>query len=108
MDKKRKNPFLRIIGVLFLLFIIIYCLQVSGYYETKMHAKTAYTNEKILEFEEDVKSGKEIDLNKYVNEDNKDYSNMFTRLSDKVGSVANSVFSEGLDGVYKVLKTLFG
>ena len=109
MDTKKKiHPILRIILLLFFLYLIVFCLSISGYYENKMHTKTMYTNNQIKAFEEDIKNGKEIDLNRYLLEDEEDYSNIFTRVSDHIGEFINSFMSGGIDETVKVLKTLFG
>ena len=45
---------------------VIYFLNISGYYENKMHLKTVYTKEKMQEFEEDVKNGVNLDLENFI------------------------------------------
>ncbi len=107
-ENKKHNPFLTIISILFFIFMVVYFLGVSGYYENKLHLKTTYTEEKIREFEEDVKSGKEIDLKKYVNDEHKDYSNVFTNISDYIGGFASKIMGGGIDESWKIIKVLFG
>ena len=106
-NKPKKNWFKTIINILFLIFIVIYCLSISGYYESKLHEKTVYTNEQIKKFEEDVKNGEEIDINNYNTTEVKNYANNFTRLGDKVSNVATDVFANGFDNAWKIIKTLF-
>ena len=107
-DNKKRNPFLTIIFILFLIYISIYILSVSGYYESKMHLKTTYTQEKIQEFEQDVKEGKEIDIYKYIEDDNKDYSNIFTKTSDEIGTFITKIMGNGIEESFKIIKVLFG
>ena len=52
--------------VIIIIFIASYMIAESGYYEYTMQRRTIITNEKIKEFEEDVKNNKEIDLKNYL------------------------------------------
>ena len=107
-ERKKHNPFLTIISILFLIYISIYILSISGYYENKMHLKTTYTQEKIREFEQDVKEGKEIDINNYIEDDNKDYSNIFTKTSDEIGAFMAKIMGGGIEEGFKIIRVLFG
>lgn len=97
MDKK--------IIKLLLLFIIIaficsYLIASSGYYEYAMQEKTIITNEKIKEFEQDIKDNKEIDLIEYLDNEKIDYSNKFTTLVYNISDNSNKLAK-------KLIKTLF-
>ena len=59
---KKVNPFFKILFVFFLIFIALYIALESGYYDVKMGRKATITEEKLKEFEQDVKDGKNIDL----------------------------------------------
>ena len=107
-SKKKQNPFLRIIFILFLLFLMIYILSVSGYYENKMHLKTTITQERIMAFEDDVKNGVEIDLNKYINNEEKNYNNMFTKIGDNIGTFASQSLGGKMNNFWQIFKVLFG
>jgi hypothetical protein len=106
-EKKRLNPLFKILLCLFGIYMVIYCLSISGYYENKRHLQVTYTNEKIKEFEEDVKNGVEIDMKKYVDEHNKNYANVFTKTSDNIGQVISKIMGGGLDEAWKIIRTLF-
>ena len=73
--KKKRNWFLRLLFVLFIVFLGLYIASVSGYYETQVGNKVALTEEAIRDFENDVLEGKNVDIKTYLQEDNKDYSN---------------------------------
>lgn len=106
-EKKKTNIFSKVMIILFLLFLICYILSISGYYENKMHLKTTFTEEKMNEFENDVKNGVEIDLNNYIDTSEKNYSNKFTKISDNLGNISCNIFEKGLAGVIEILKALF-
>ena len=81
--KKRKNWFLRILCVLFVVFLGLYIASISGYYESQVSNKVALTDKAIQKFEEDVLEGKTVDINTYITDENKDYSNKFTDAGDR-------------------------
>ena len=107
---KKKNPsrhFFRILGILFLIFIVLYISIECGYYETKLSRKSTLTNQNIKKFEEDVKNGKTIDINSYTIEENVDYSNKVTKIGTAVSESVNTVMTEGLGTTINFLKKLF-
>ena len=107
MKKKDKNPFLRLLSLLFLLFISLYIALESGYYEAKVSKKTAMTEESIKRFEEDVKNGNPIDLNTYVFDEKRDYSNHTTDTAIFLGSRVEDFMSKGITGLFDIVKSLF-
>ena len=107
-EKKKNNYFIKFISLILIAFTVIYVLNTSGYYENKLHTETVYTNEAINQFEEDIKNGKEIDINSYIKKDNKDYSNTLTKISDGIGSLTSELISNGTRNLGNVFKTLFG
>ena len=52
--KKKKNWFLRLLTILFIIFIGLYIASISGYYEASLGNKVALTDEAIKRFEQDV------------------------------------------------------
>ena len=64
---KKSNPFLKLLLVFFLIFMALYIALESGYYDVKMGRKATITEEKLEEFENDVKEGKRVDLKDYLN-----------------------------------------
>ena len=52
---KKSNPFLKLLLVFFLIFMALYIALESGYYDVKMGRKATITEEKLEEFENDVK-----------------------------------------------------
>jgi len=75
-------------------FITLYFSQITGYYEYEQHKKVAFTEEQIKQFEQDVKEGKNIDIENYLKDYNKDYQNKISKaglyLSEKIGSGAKA------------------
>ena len=70
-----KTKLIKSIFFLFLLsFIVLLVLEETGYYKTRSSKVKTLTEEQIKTFEEDIKAGKEIDVNDYVI-NRVDYSN---------------------------------
>ena len=67
-----------------LMFLFFYCIEKSGYYEYNLREKTTLTNDAIKSFEEDVANGKDVDITKYLEETNVDYSNSITRTTSNI------------------------
>lgn len=74
-----KKLFHILIWILFISFLVLQLAYDNGYYEDLNEKKTRLTEEKIKEFEEDVRNGKKIDVNNYIVEIDKNYNN---RISD--------------------------
>lgn len=104
--KKKKNYFLRILSLLFLIFISLYIAMESGYYEAKLSKKTTMTEESIKKFESDIKNGKPIDINSYSYNEFTDYSNNTTNLAIFVGENVEKFMTSGINSVFEFLKSL--
>ena len=97
----KKHKFLRfIIITILIIYTASYYVSNSGYYEYHMQEKTILTNEKIKEFEIDVKNNENIDIKDYLGEDNKDYSN-------KLSNIMYDVSNNGTKATRKIMKYLF-
>lgn len=107
MKKKKSRYFFKVLFWLFVVFVALLIAYESGYYETKAHNKAVLTNEAIKEFESDVKNGKVVDLDKYLKDERKDYSNGVTKVGNKISNSISEVMTKGISGIFNVLKGLF-
>jgi hypothetical protein len=108
MKKKNKpNWFLRILNILFLIFIVLLLANKNGYYESKVSKKAILTEESIKQFESDIKENKPIDINDYMVEEEKDYSNKTTDAGIFISSKVEKIMSTGITDVFNMLKKLF-
>ena len=62
-----KKIFHGFIWLLFFSFLVLYFAQAGGYYEDLNNKKASLTEEKVKQFEKDVKEGKEIMKKNYSN-----------------------------------------
>ncbi len=97
----KKNKFLKfIIIVILIIYISSYYVSNSGYYEYHMQQKTILTNERIKEFEKDVKNNENIDIKNYLDNEEHDYSN-------KMSNIMYSISDKGTKVTRKIIKYLF-
>ena len=87
-------------SIIILIFLFSYFIEYSGYYEYNLHNKKNLTEEEIKRFEEDIRDGKNIDLNSYLIDNTIDYSNSLTRTTSRVNIGLN-------DYLKKVIKCGF-
>ena len=83
-----------------MIYVSSYYVANSGYYEYHLQERTLLTNEKIKEFEVDVKNNENIDIKDYLAYEEVDYTNKLTNLMYKVSNGGNKI-------ARKVIKTLF-
>ena len=89
-----------ILLLIVIVFISSYLVASTGYYEWTMQQRTIITNDKIKEFESDIKNNENIDLKEYFKEEELDYSNKFTTIVYNI-SEGSSTFTK------KIIKKLF-
>ena len=95
---------LKLVGfTILIIFLVMFFTSSSGYYEYELNKKTNLTQEAILEFEQDVKDGKEIDINDYLVEEEKDYSNTFSNVGVSLSNKIGTIFKEGVKLIFNSL-----
>ena len=104
--KKKKNPAIIIIIILFGIYVALYYLSKSGYYDYKEYNKMILTEEAMKKFEKDIEEGKDITLNDYIKTNTSDYTNKVSKLGLKTGKTIESFFKEGLGNIFKVVSSL--
>ncbi len=105
--RKKTNPVLKILGVLFVIFMALYIASTSGYYESKIRDKVVVTEEGIKEFESKVQNGEDIDITSFLNTKRPDYSSPISKLGDNVTRTFQNVVFEGSKFLADILKSLF-
>ncbi len=106
-SKKQGSWFLKILAILFLLYVSLTIAIQTGYYEAKLSEKTTITNEAMKKFEEDVREGKEVDINDYITEIHKDFSNHTTKAGVFFSETMESFMSKGIGEIINLFKMLF-
>ena len=92
--------------ILLIAFITLYISNKTGYYEQNERKKTILTEEKIKQFEEDIKNGVKVDLEEYLESTKVNYNNNTSRfglfLSNKIGEYVRGTIEatfSALEGV---------
>lgn len=109
MEEKKKKPnYLKFILItLFVIYISLYILNYTGYYDGNIRRRVEFTKDQIEEFESDVESGEIVDLNDYLKEQNKDYVNKTSRMGYAISTNTEKFLNEGLKEIIKFLSKLF-
>ena len=107
MNKKKFNYFNFIFTILFLIFCGYYISFESGYYEASVSRKSKITQEKIVEFEKDVKEGKDIDIKEYMQSDYIDYSSPVSRVGTSISKAFDTFMSNGFVDFFSSISKLF-
>ena len=95
-----------IVYAIIIIFLYSYFIETSGYYEYSLQNRKNLTEAGIKQFEEDVKAGKEIDLNNYLSEANIDYSNKLTQTTSNASIKLNNYLKEFLTNGFGIFEKL--
>ncbi len=85
----------------FIAFLTLYLSESAGYYEYANREKNILTEKQIKEFEKDVKDGKDIKIEDYIEKTKIDYGNKASDMGKYVSNTIN-------DGVKKGIEEFFG
>lgn len=103
----KKNRIINLVGILlFFSFVVIYLLELTGYYEYQNHKKTVLTEQQIKRFEKDVADGKEININEYLIINETKYNNILSKFTSKLSSGISNIVQSGVESTFKVLSKL--
>lgn len=109
MNHKKENKIFKyIVFISFITFLALYLSQSTGYFEYKNSKKVALTNEQIKQFEKDVNEGKNIDITKYIEINNKDYQNKLSKTGLQVSNILEKSVQKFISESFKVLEKLVG
>lgn len=106
--KKENKIFKYIIFTFFITFLAIYMSQNAGYFEYKNNKKVALTNEQIKKFEKDINNGKNVDITKYIEINNKSYQNKISKTGLNISNTLEKVVQKIIGESFKVLSKLVG
>ena len=103
---KRNKFFLSLLGFLFMVYMIIYLSESSGYYEFKNYQKMTMTKEKIEAFEKDIKDGKNVEIGKYVVNMDRNYGNNLSNAGYNFSNSIGTLVNKGINSLFETLGTL--
>lgn len=94
-EKKKTNIFLRVLFILFIIYFSLYLMDNLGYYNIESK-NVILTEQKRIEFENDIKNGTYVDIKQYT-KDNTDYRNIYSNFGYTVSTIIDKVLNEGLN-----------
>ena len=107
MEGKKKTNWFKIIMVTFFIaYISLFILNLTGYYDGSIRRKVEFTREQIAQFEQDVENGKSVDLNDYLEDQNKNYTNNASKLGYAISSNVDKFLNSGLKEILSILGKL--
>ena len=105
-DKKKKNNlFFKILSILFIIYFALFLMDNLGYYNIATKNKVL-TEEKLKEFELDIKNGENIDIKNYT-DDTTNYKNFYSNIGYNLSVGIDNILNKGLKSVGNILKKLF-
>ena len=103
----KKHSFFKVIIIMIIIiYISLYYVANSGYYEFHLQEKTVLTNNKIKEFEEDIKNNSNIDIKDYLVYEDVDYSNKITDLMYELSNGSTMITRKIMKALVKQLSYL--
>ncbi len=106
-QSKARKRFKFIFTFLVILFGLLYFASYTGYYEKKVSSKTSLTKDAIKAFEEDIASGKSVDIKDYIQNNNDDYKCLSSKAGYNISNFIDILLNDGVRYLIKFLKTLF-
>lgn len=111
MKKEEKKKiiykiFKKIFLGIFIGFSVLYFSQATGYYEYRLHEKVVLNQEQIEKFEQDIKDGKNIDIDEYTVEEVKDYSNSISNIGLKISDNIGETVKKSINSIFKYLSKM--
>ena len=102
--KKKNKTFNFILLMLFLMFLGLYFSSSAGVIDYQAKHRNNLTEEKIKEFEEDVKNNKEIDIKNYIEKKQGKYNNTVSKTTLKASNTIGKVIESGLKFLFSGLE----
>lgn len=90
----------------FMAFLTLYLSQETGYYEYDIRRKTSFTKEQIEQFEKDVAAGKEVDIEDYLEQPDRDYGNKMSNMGYQISSQIGDLVKIGVDKLFGMLNKM--
>lgn len=92
--------------VLLITFLALYISQSTGYYEYEQHKKIVLTEKKIKQFEEDIKAGKNLDIENYLENKTTNYQNKISKTGYNISSSIGKYVRLGIKETFGLLNKL--
>ena len=98
--KKQTKIFKFIFVMCFVSYLTFYIAGQTGYYEYNARRKMTYTKEQIEKFEQDVKEGKNIDMEEYLKNTDKNYQNKISKATLSLSENISKITRKGINVIF--------
>ena len=92
-----------VVWCLFIAFLGLFIAYKSGYTSSYNEKKTYLTNESIKRFEKDIESGKEIKVENYVVNMQKNYDNRISKFGKFTSKIFGKTFKWGMTKTFEAV-----
>lgn len=92
--------------ILFLIYITIYISQATGYYDYQQYKNVELTKEKIQEFEQDIKEGKQIDIKDYLTDTKHSYHNGVSQMGLRFSKTISLYVRRSINEIFNFFEKL--
>ncbi|MDD2203311.1 MAG: hypothetical protein PHT75_01860 [Bacilli bacterium] len=96
------------LSILFAIFMTLYISQATGYYDYKQYQKTELTKEKIAQFEQDIKDGKNIKIENYLESVETNYNNNASKAGLQISNTIQKYVKSGINATLTFFGLLLG
>lgn len=93
-----------VVLLLVLMYITTYIISLTGYYNTIETKNNTLTSEAIERFEKDILNGEKIIASNYL-EEKKEYDNLISRSSIKIGNIIEKIFDKIMKSILKEIQS---
>lgn len=98
--KLRTYIFRTVVIVSFAIFLTLFFGNKYGYYDYKNYEKVSLTQDQIKKFEQDVRDGKQIDLEEYLVNTNKNYHTKLSKAGLNISNGVSRFIKKGVEGFF--------
>jgi len=107
-DKKkwRTKVFRFCLSVSFVTFLTMYIANQYGYFEYRRSEQVILTEEQIRKFEQDVKDGKEIDMETYLVNTNKNYQTKLSKTGLFISNGISNTVKNGVENFFNAINKM--
>lgn len=106
-QEDKKKLYIKVFNSFFIILLILFCTlytsQATGYYNYEQHKKMVLTEEKMAQFEKDIKEGKNLSLENYLESPIKNNQNKISGFGYKVSSNIGNYTKLGIKKVFGFL-----
>lgn len=98
--KKKPKIFKMIFLLCFISYLTFYIAGQTGYYEYNARKKMTFTKEQIEQFERDVKERKNIDMQEYLKNTDKNYQNKISKATLSLSENISKITRKGINTIF--------